>query len=262
MGLDGGTSAASREVLRLPAWWSLNVCCAAGEASGAFIRSAARRDYVPRGAAADPDRSAREAARRARSKLRLYCAANRLNRLGTLTYAGDGCHDPVQVRSDAGEFFRALRDQLGGDPFAYVWVPEWHPGGHGLHLHFAVGRFVPRGEIARAWGRGFVHIKLLGGLPVGSGPLAEARVAAGYLSKYVAKSFTQSDSQSRPAGLHRYELAEGFTPQRVRLRGRSDADVLRQAMDMFGGAFPERVWVSGSKPDWAGPPAVWAQWRG
>ena len=69
-------------------------------------------------------------------------AANRLNRLGTLTYAGEGCFDPLQLRVDLGEFFRGLRRELGGSPFPYVWVPEWHPGGHGLHVHFAVGRYV------------------------------------------------------------------------------------------------------------------------
>ncbi len=53
----------------------------------------------------------------------------------------------------------------------YVWVPEWHKSGHGQHVHFAVGRFVPRRVIEQAWGRGFVHIKLLGDLPVGSGAL-------------------------------------------------------------------------------------------
>ncbi len=43
--------------------------------------------------------------------------------------------------------------------------------------------------IERAWGHGFVHIKLLSDLPVGSTSLPEARRAAGYLSKYVSKSF-------------------------------------------------------------------------
>ena len=74
--------------------------------------------------------------------IRRYCAANRLNRLGTLTYAGEGCHDPSAVRSEVAAFFRRLRSELGGDRFPYLWVPEWHPGGHGLHLHFAVGRFI------------------------------------------------------------------------------------------------------------------------
>src|SRR5450756_1595543 len=53
--------------------------------------------------------------------------ANRLNRLGTLTYAGAGCHDPRQARADAGEFFRELREQLDGESLPYLWVPEWHP---------------------------------------------------------------------------------------------------------------------------------------
>jgi hypothetical protein len=45
----------------------------------------------------DPVRAAAEASRRARGMIRRYCAANRLNRLGTLTYAGEGCHDPAAV---------------------------------------------------------------------------------------------------------------------------------------------------------------------
>ena len=71
-------------------------------------------------------------------------AANRLNRLATLTYAGEGCHDPVRLRGDLAGFFRELRSRAGGRRFPYVWVPQWHPGGHGLHAHFAVGRFVPQ----------------------------------------------------------------------------------------------------------------------
>ena len=70
--------------------------------------------------------------------------ANRLNRLGTLTYRGAGNHDPMLLRRHVGEFFRALRSSLGGDPLPYVWVPEWHKTDHGLHVHFAVGRYIPR----------------------------------------------------------------------------------------------------------------------
>ena len=64
---------------------------------------------------------------------------------------------------------RAARRASGRARCRMLWVPQWHPGGHGLHVHFAVGRYVPRGLIERAWGHGFVHIKLLDGLPVGSG---------------------------------------------------------------------------------------------
>lgn len=189
--------------------------------------------------------------------MRRYCAANRLNRLGTLTYRGAGCHEPAQIRADLGEFFRQLRDGIDGKPFPYVWVPEWHKSGHGLHAHFAVGKFIRRAAIERAWGRGFVHIKLLGDLPVGSGSLSEARRAAGYLSKYVTKTFTDPDA--RVLGLHRYDVAQGFQPQSVALTGESSADVLGQASTVLG-RDPVTRWSSSDVEDWQGPPAIWAQW--
>jgi len=190
--------------------------------------------------------------------LRRYCAANRLNRLGTLTYRGEGCHDPRQVRADLGDFFRSLRAGLDGSRLAYVWVPEWHKTGHGLHVHFAVGQYVRQRLVERTWGRGFVSIKQLNGLPVGSGRREEARRAAGYLSKYVAKTF--DDPSTRVLGLHRYDVAQGFQPQKVTIRGRSIDDVLDQACTAMDGE-PERFWWSGDVPDWDRPPAVWAQWR-
>ena len=103
--------------------WVLSLCEAAGEAGGSF-RSSRRpsREGMVFGPSEDPARSAAEAARRARGKVRRYCAANRLNRLGTLTYRGEGCHDTDQLVTDVGVFFRRLRRELGGKPFAYVWV--------------------------------------------------------------------------------------------------------------------------------------------
>lgn len=70
------------------------------------------------------------------------------------------------VRADVADFFRRLRTGLGGDPLPYLWVPEWHPGGHGLHLHYAMGQFVPRSTLVDAWGRRFVHIKGFTNLPL------------------------------------------------------------------------------------------------
>ncbi|WP_425551774.1 rolling circle replication-associated protein [Janibacter melonis] len=101
----------------------------------------AQRRPLGGGPASDPERARAEAGRR---ELRRYCAASRLNRLGTLTYRGEGCHDPRQARRDVGLFFRTLRQELDGKPLSYLWVPEWHKAGHGLQLHFAVGQFVPR----------------------------------------------------------------------------------------------------------------------
>lgn len=198
-----------------------------------------------------------EAGRRANQRLRQYCAANRLNRLGTLTYRGEGNHSPELVRQHLGDFFRQLRDSMGGEPFPYAWVPEWHKTGHGLHAHFAVGRYIKRSLIESAWGHGFVHIKLLGDLPVGTTSLGEARRAAGYLSKYVAKSF--GDARSAEFGKHRYDVAQGFNPDRISFTGASAAEVLEQASVIFDAA-PSINWSSSELVDWKRPPAIWAQW--
>jgi len=185
--------------------WTFSLYPQAAEGGGCFVPRFAPE---PRGGPPDPERSREEGRRRARSKLRRYCAANRLNRFATLTYAAS-CRDPWQLRADVGEFFRGLRRELGGKAIPYAWTSEWHPGGHGLHVHFTVGRYVRQRLIKEVWGRGIVHIKLIGDLPVGSGALEEARAAGGYLAKYVSKSF---DSAQVP-GLHRYEVAQGFQPR-------------------------------------------------
>lgn len=161
--------------------WQLSLYPQAAEAGGCLVTTrsgeSAERD-------ADPERAATEANRRARAKIRRYGVANRLNRHATLTYAGEGCFDPVQLRQDVAAFFKALRPALGGQALPYVWVPEWHPGGHGLHVHFIVGRYVRQSLIREAWGHGIVHIKLIGDLP---GRLGRARgsAASGWLSVQV-----------------------------------------------------------------------------
>lgn len=251
------SDARSEALLRSPlavASWALSLYPEAGEAGGCFVGTRRRPPPVARGAAADPERARGEAARRARGRVRRYCAANRLNRLGTLTYAGAGCHDPQQVRRDVGEFFRALREALGGESLPYLWVPEWHPGGHGLHLHFAVGRYVPRRLIDSAWGRGFVHIKLLSNMPAGASTLRESRVTSRYLAKYVSK-----DMGDAGRGLHRFDVAEGFAPRVVRLVASSVEGALDAACEAMR-ASPERLWHSSQVQDWQGPPAVWASW--
>jgi hypothetical protein len=192
--------------------------------------------------------------RRAKGKARRYCAANGLNRFGTLTYGGEGEHDPRAVRGDIRRCFRAMRRGLGGEPFPYLWVPELHKSGHGWHVHFAVGRFVPRGLIEGAWGRGFVFIKLIQGLPVGSGVREEARVAARYLSKYLGKDMGET------GGLNRYDVAQGFQPRKEQLYGTSEAEVIELAAERMGEG-PAVVWRSINEETWVGPQALWLQWR-
>ena len=243
--------------------WEFVLCPDAAEGGGSMRQAWPRRvgeswaELDPEGAA---ERSRVEAGRRARRQLRQYCAANRLNRLGTLTYAGAGCYEPAEVRADAAAFIRGVRGSLG-KPFPYVWVPEWHSKGHGLHLHFAVGRYIPVGVIRQAWERGWVNIKLLGDLPVGSGSLAESRLAARYLGKYVAKSFGEAPASGWrvPAGLHRYEVAQGFQPSRLRIVGHTDLEVLAEAEGVMRRPAARR-WYSNEAKGWMGPPAMWASW--
>ena len=234
--------------------WALSLYPEAGEGGGCL---STRRSTISAGGPPNAERASEEAGRRARAKIRRYAAANKLNRLGTLTYRGVGCHEPLVLREHLASFFRELRDGLEVGRFPYVWVPQWHPGGHGLHAHFAVGRFVPRSLIAGAWGHGFVHIKLLDGLPVGSGALAEARLAARYLARYVGRDL---DDERRLAGLHRYEVAQGFQPAKIECYGESAEDVIERASGYMGSA-PEHVWLSSSVEGWHGPPACWAQWN-
>jgi hypothetical protein len=122
-------------------------------------------------------------------------------------------------------------------------------------VHFAVGRYIRRSLIELSWPHGFVHIKLLGDLPVGTTSLQEARHAAGYLSKYVGKDF----DKARMPGLHRYEVAQSFQPALSRLWGRTAGEVIGQAADLMG-AEPVTFWTSESEPLWRAPPSVWVQW--
>jgi len=242
-----------RRLALLRRHWQLSLYPQAAEAGGCLMTLGPREAS---GRRADPERAAAEAIRRARAKIRRYGVANRLNRLASLTYAGEGCFDAVQLRQDVAAFFKALRPALGGQALPYVWVPELHPGGHGLHVHFIVGRYVRQSLIREAWGHGIAHIKLIGDLPVGSGTLSEARKAAGYLCKYIGKGL---DDERRRAGLHRYEVAQGFQPERIHVYGETDAEAIARASQYMTRA-PETIWRSSSVEGWRGPPACWVAW--
>jgi hypothetical protein len=233
--------------------WTLTLYPEAGEAGGCMTRVARR---PARGGGSDSDRAAAEAARRARAKIRRYCAANRLNRLATLTYAGGGCHDENLLRRHIASFFRALRSRAGdGQPFPYLWVSEWHAGGHGLHVHFAIGRFVEWTQLRDTWGRGRVHIKLLGDRSDDRDSLRQSRIAARYLAKYVTKDI----GASRVAGRHRYEVAQGFQPQSITCHGPT-AEVAIAVAARYMGAPPAHTWFSSSDESWCASPAFWVSW--
>jgi hypothetical protein len=246
---------ATKLVRPYEACWILGLYPEAGEAAGTFqARTHPNRDGRPSGPALDPDRSSSEAARRARTKVRRYTAANRLDRLVTLTYRGDGQHNEHALRHDLGLFMRGLRNALGGDPIPYVWVPEWHKSDHGLHAHVALGRFVRQSLIADVWDHGFVHIKRLARGET-AGTLSAARRAARYLSKYIAKTF----DHPRTARLHRYEVGQGFLPRAERITAPTWQEARRLAAQEMGRA-PAIASLSDDWDGWKGPHAVWLGW--
>ncbi len=85
--------------------------------------------------------------------------------------------------------------------------------------------------------------------------MEEARAAAGYLSKYVGKSF---EDDGRIPGLHRYEVAQGFQPEAIRLRGLTLEDVTRQASAVMGRE-PSGTWRS--QPTDGQPPTCLVTWN-
>jgi hypothetical protein len=173
----------------------------------------------------------------------------------TLTYAGEGCHDQDAMRADVAQFWRDLRTLRGGKRFAYVWVPEWHPGGHGLHVHTAVGQYIHKSVIRTAWPHGWVKGNRFTTLRHGATDLEAARAAAGYLGKYLSKTF--EDGQG--FGRHRYEVGQGFQPKRIVYDGGSVEEVLWTACQHMNSA-PAVSWSSQDTDDWQGPPTRWFQW--
>src|SRR4051812_49170375 len=105
-----------------------------------YIHKDAVSQPLDRRAAADGERAQAEATRRVQAQVHRYCAANRLNGFGTFTYAGGG-HGPRGLGNELADFFRQMRRELG-EKVPYLWVPEWHPGGHELDDYLAVGRYL------------------------------------------------------------------------------------------------------------------------
>jgi hypothetical protein len=190
-------------------------------------------------------RSAEEAARRARREIGRYCVANRLQYMWTLTFA-EAVWDVDEARRAVVELVERLRQWFGG-PFPYLYVFELHPAGHGLHVHLAVPRYIPHEVVAERWGRGYVWVS--GPKRRGLAAAVAARSAARYLAKYVDKAIEEQHSFGR----HRYEKAQGFAPERRRVRRWNLNDGIRYVIDYFGRQ-PSYVWSSEQDPAWAGPP--------
>lgn len=210
---------------------------------------------APPGAGSARDQETREqdtrkrSGRRARSRLRRYACANRLDRLVVLTYR-EPQTDLARVKRDVRLFVkRKLRGLIGPDA-AYAITWETHKSG-AWHVNLLVPSYIRHERLERAWGRGFVWITKFKAPKGGSGRDA-ARAAARYVAKYAGK-----DVEGMPGAVHRYEVAQGFQPNVVRLYGLRLADVMRETGEQNP---PRYVWQSIGEPDHRGPPVAFASW--
>lgn len=165
----------------------------------------------------------------------------------TLTYRGEGVHDLDQMRRHVERFLAKVRVDLR-DGFAYLWVPELHKSGHGLHVHMAVPMWFDQRRLAELWGHGFVWCSDM--KPKGLCAVAGSQRAAAYLSKYVGKAF-----EVAAFGRHRYERAQGYEIVCVKTV-RYDMDDGREYAELYFGLRPFRVWTSEEAAEWKGPPVV------
>lgn len=147
------------------------------------------------------DRLNRErAVGRAKGQVRRYCVANGLIFLWSLTFAPENLPASRDEAEAEGErFIRRLRRQLGHN-LPYVMVPEEGSETGRLHLHLALGEYVPVELMESVWGLGWVFVT-----PPRSGERAAQRVAA-YVAKYVGKDIEATGRQG-------YRVAEGYQPR-------------------------------------------------
>jgi hypothetical protein len=246
--LDGGT--------KLDRGWSAVAYPDAGElvAVGALIaqeESGLRKVDVlarigPPSCAVLAPESTERAERRARGAIRRYAVANGLTRLATLTYAHQ-TDDAATVRRDFSGFSRRLRRTY--PHLRWVRVFERHQSGM-LHVHVGLSGYVPKSALADLWGHGFVDVRKI---RTKGGGREDARAAARYLSKYVAKDAVAD------VGEHRYEIRQGFQPRKVRMLARSVLELEQLALAAgYVSGEPSYVWWSAQDPDHTGPPVYFA----
>ena len=211
-------------------------------------------------------RATRDQANRERSMMRSrtlvieYCLEHRLGYLWTLTYKGEGQHDWAAMTADV----RRFEERWQADPVTagvpYVLVPEWHPGGHGLHLHMGVGRFISWKVIRALWQDGGRH-PLAGEIqtPRFAKGKVTPQTCARYLAKYVTKTLNDAGGTAGK-GAHRFYKPHGMSITVRRWRFGSELEAYHHAIAFFGGELPHE-WDSRYQEGWQGPRVVVLDWN-
>lgn len=207
----------------------------------------------------DPERSAREASRRARAEMRRYCVANRIDKLWTLTYGGEAPTDWSQVWEHIEAFRKRLWAHLGRRIPMVVVIEEGSKNGR-LHVHPAVSEYIDQADMAKLWGHGFVFVRKIKANPSPRRTTPSrsdlARIVAGYLSGYLIANGKKAHAQDGRAGHgKRFSTTRGFSPSCDRIRVETMAEAHMIVFREMGTDFSYQ-WASSDLEDWDGPP-VW-----
>jgi hypothetical protein len=198
----------------------------------------------------DLERARLEAERRAKQSIRRTVAEFGLVRMVTLTYAESrGVESRPVVIDELAAFVRRLRKAYP----KMVWcaVLEWHPSGHGWHIHVLVSRFLPKARWAELWGHGFVDVRLI--KVKGSATSRKATLkAANYAAKYIGKDRPEG-APERKSGEHRYHRPHGLKFEILRSEG--SPEELRAIVAHYLPSV-SWVWCSWDVEDWRGPQCV------
>jgi hypothetical protein len=232
---------------------------------------------------------------RAKVNTRRYVTANRLNLMFVLTRSGgEGLHGPegrARMMSLTSELVERLRGtawngHAAGDAIPAWWGAELHPGdkgggssevcpdpvgcgcgGHGWHVNlFLRGPWVPQAVVKRMWHdvdhQGNGHQVKYRDWTKGNGqeekPYAtRLRDGARYATKYATKDWSP---EQIPMGAHRYEVSQGFLPERITVSCGSLEEAQAILRSISGVANLEPAWRSEDLADWEGPDCVGYEW--
>jgi hypothetical protein len=156
--------------------------------------------------------------RRSMSKARRYIVANDLSTRTTLTWAEEPTREDALAETSL-LMRRLRRNQFGGVPFPYMFVPEsGHGPGHRLHVHALIPKMGAEAIISD-WPHGLTHVTV-----------APDRPALRAAARYVVKDFSFS-----PRGQRRYRAARGFAPEAVRFVADDEPQAWREVNHIMGG---------------------------
>lgn len=254
----------------LPGWHSKSYPDA-GEAVAYYVGSASEGGSEFWSSLTDEERAAENnlrAVRRAKGEMRRYIVSNGLRYMWVLTLAGEGLHGAdgrAAIMRRVARLAVALRQQVG-QALPYLYSPELHPGGHGWHVNFFVGRRIDHAVMARLWKAaeadgpapcGYVFVSDWARDRRAKSVRDGIRQGARYGAKYAAKDWA---TELLEGGQHRYEVAQGFQPSIVRRWARKQRDAIWQVCEVFGEKPPDEVWISDTEASWHGPPVVCMWW--